>query len=350
MESISIRTNMEKYNSLNASTRKILCVGLCCLDIISEVKEFPHEDTDQRCLDQRWQRGGNAANNSTVLGLLGAKPYYLGTIADSHEKSYLQTLGTYALYLLNEEEIILSGANYYPAGCALKSVELSSPLLIDCSKSVDRMIKGRFEPLLLRTDSIGYYYGRNVANVSEMMKYVNRHNEEQVKLEEITVRVSVEIEKAKPELECLIPLADVVFVAKDYAQYKGYTDMKDTIENIRKNAKKGAVIICPWGEKGASAKEENESLVSSPAFPPEKVVDTLGAGDTFNGATIFALNKGHNLKDAITFGCRVAGAKVGQRGWGTLKDTIKYLNESLPSVQSPTSNDVELSKSTSNDS
>lgn len=43
-------------------------------------------DEHVRCVDQRWQRGGNAANNCTVLGLLGAKPAYFGTIADSHEK------------------------------------------------------------------------------------------------------------------------------------------------------------------------------------------------------------------------------------------------------------------------
>ena len=44
-----------------------------------------------RCLEQRWQRGGNAANNSTVLGILGAKAAFLGTIADSHEKRYSNT-------------------------------------------------------------------------------------------------------------------------------------------------------------------------------------------------------------------------------------------------------------------
>lgn len=41
-----------------------------------------------RCVAQWWQRGGNAANNCTVLALLGARPAYLGTIADSHEKRY----------------------------------------------------------------------------------------------------------------------------------------------------------------------------------------------------------------------------------------------------------------------
>lgn len=33
-------------------------------------------------------------------------------------------------------------------------------------------------------------------------------------------------------------------------------------------------------------------LVHSDAFPPETLVDTLGAGDTFNAAVIFALSAG----------------------------------------------------------
>lgn len=348
MESSHINNKMDKYIALNGRNRQILCVGLCCLDIISEVKEFPHEDTDQRCIDQRWQRGGNAANNSTVLGLLGAKPYYLGTIADSHEKSFL--LDDFAVYGVNTEHVVLHPGCSSPASCVIVSANSGSRTIIHCNQNLPELQPTDLIKLPLESFQWVHFEGRNVSNVSEMMKYIHKHNEDQDKLQGLTVRVSVEIEKAKPELECLIPLADVVFVAKDYAQYKGYTDMKDTIENVNKITKKGAVIICPWGEKGASAREENGALVFSPAFPPEKVVDTLGAGDTFNGATIFALNAGHSLKDAITFGCRVAGTKVGQRGWVTLKDSITDLKDSLPAIQSPVSNDLKSPKKVSENS
>jgi len=48
-------------------------------------------------------------------------------------------------------------------------------------------------------------------------------------------------------------------------------------------------------------------------------VDTLGAGDSFVGSTISQLNKSVALKDAITFGCRFAGAKCGQMGLENVK-------------------------------
>lgn len=84
-------------------------------------------------------------------------------------------------------------------------------------------------------------------------------------------------------------------------------------------------------------------LVHSDAFPPETLVDTLGAGDTFNAAVIFALSAGghspawarhghgtawhsparltgahspgRSLQDALTFGCQVAGKKCGIQGY-----------------------------------
>ena len=65
-------------------------------------------------------------------------------------------------------------------------------------------------------------------------------------------------------------------------------------------------------------------VVTSPAFPPP-LVDTLAAGDTFNGATISALSKGQSVKDAIRIGCQVAGAKCGIRGWDGLKAEITTL-------------------------
>ena len=53
-----------------------------------------------------------------------------------------------------------------------------------------------------------------------------------------------------------------------------------------------AVLICAWAEKGADAMGPDRVVVHSDAFPPKALVDTLGAGDTFNAAVIFTLSNG----------------------------------------------------------
>lgn len=53
-----------------------------------------------------------------------------------------------------------------------------------------------------------------------------------------------------------------------------------------------ATLVCAWAEYGADAMGPDGLLVHSDAVSPETVVDTLGAGDTFNAAVILALSKG----------------------------------------------------------
>lgn len=59
----------------------VLCVGICCLDVIHVCDDYPAEDSDRRSKHGRWQRGGNPANNCTVLALMGQPCEYLGTFS-----------------------------------------------------------------------------------------------------------------------------------------------------------------------------------------------------------------------------------------------------------------------------
>lgn len=75
-----------------------------------------------------------------------------------------------------------------------------------------------------------------------------------------------------------------------------------------------AMVVCAWGAEGAAA-GQNDVVVTQSASPPDKVVDTLGAGDTFNAAFIYSQVKKWDLKKGLEFACRVAGHKVGQKGF-----------------------------------
>ncbi|NWS35342.1 KHK Ketohexokinase, partial [Polioptila caerulea] len=107
-----------------------------------------------------------------------------------------------------------------------------------------------------------------------------------------------------------------VFISKDLARHFGYRSAPEALKGLRGRIQPGeATLICAWAEKGADAMGPDGKLVHSDAFPPETLVDTLGAGDTFNAAVIFALAEGRTLQDALTFGCRIAGRKCGIQGF-----------------------------------
>ena len=74
------------------------------------------------------------------------------------------------------------------------------------------------------------------------------------------------------------------------------------------HAKPGAIVVIKRGGEGASAWRDG-ALVHVPA-PAVAVVDTTGAGDTFNAGYLGALLDGVPLEDALRAGVAVASAAI----------------------------------------
>ncbi|XP_037108480.1 ketohexokinase isoform X3 [Syngnathus acus] len=270
------KKNQDQTNKIQDQTKTILCVGLVCLDIISVVDTFPQEDSDSRCVSQRWQRGGNASNSCTVLSLLGSPCAFMGSL------------------------------------CA-------GPV----ASNIRDVTSDDFSQLDLTTFKWIHWEGRNAEQQLKMMAAVVRHNAALPR--HLRITVSVEIEKPREKLYQLFPHADVVFVSKDVARHLGFTTPQSALQGLRGRLRAGAVLICAWAEKGADAVDADGTLLHSDAFPPKRVVDTLGAGDTFNAAVIHKLANGCSLQDALTFGCSVAGAKCGFHGYDAIADLLTQM-------------------------
>ncbi|XP_029943257.1 ketohexokinase isoform X2 [Salarias fasciatus] len=256
--------------------QRILCVGLVCLDIVSVVDKYPEEDSDSRCVSQRWQRGGNASNSCTVLSLLGAPCSFMGSLS-------------------------------------------AGPV----AENLPDVTADDFSKVDLRQYKWIHWEGRNADEQVKMIERVMMHNSKLPPQQQITI--SVEIEKTREPLYQLFPLADVVFISKDVARHFGFHSAEAALRGLYSRVKPGAVLLCAWAEKGAEALGPDGMLIHSDAFPPEALVDTLGAGDTFNAAVIYKLSRGEHLKDAVTFGCRVAGRKCGFHGYEGLR--AQFSNE-----------------------
>jgi ribokinase len=76
----------------------------------------------------------------------------------------------------------------------------------------------------------------------------------------------------------------------------------------------GAVVIT-MGAAGALLRRGGRTVMV-PAVKAGQVVDTTGAGDSFNGGIAVALSEGKTLEEAIGFACAVAGLKVTRAGAG----------------------------------
>ncbi|WNS73670.1 ribokinase [Bacillus sp. DTU_2020_1000418_1_SI_GHA_SEK_038] len=72
-------------------------------------------------------------------------------------------------------------------------------------------------------------------------------------------------------------------------------------------------VVATMGEKGALYKAKHQEIKSYPGYHVN-VVDTTGAGDSFNGGLAFALGSGLPISDALTFANKVAALSVGKFG------------------------------------
>ncbi|XP_014057637.1 ketohexokinase isoform X3 [Salmo salar] len=291
--------------------KKILCIGLVCLDIINVVDKYPEEDTDTRCLSQRWQRGGNASNSCTVLSLLGAPCAFMGSLAPGHVADFV--LDDFQTYQIDISLLSEHPHSSFPTSMIISNVTTGTRTILHMNRNLPDVSATDFSKVDLSQYKWIHWEGRNAEEQVKMIQQVELSNDTLPQQQRITV--SVEIEKTREPLYQLFQHGDVVFVSKDVAMHFGFHSAASALKGLYHRVKKGAVLICAWAEKGADAMGPDGIVVHSDAFPPEAVVDTLGAGDTFNASVIYTLSNGGGVQEALTFGCQVAGRKCGVHGY-----------------------------------
>ncbi len=203
----------------------------------------------------------------------------------------------------------------FPISTVIVSLETASRTITHAPNDLQEPVFEEFRDSVdLKRFRWIHFEGRNYVEVRKMIDYVRGTCGDSS-----YPVISVEIEKTRPNIETLIAGTDYIFLSKEFSKTQGFPDMLSAVNGVaHKWADKKSIIICAWAELGASARLADGTIVQSPCFPPEKLVDTLGAGDTFLAGTLHKLNAGHSVEDSITYGCQLAGKKCGRKGLDSL--------------------------------
>jgi ribokinase len=109
------------------------------------------------------------------------------------------------------------------------------------------------------------------------------------------------------------------YVTPNETEAEGLTGVKVTsVESANEAAKAlraagaGAAIIT-LGENGALY-HDADTTIHVPVMPSGKVIETTGAGDSFNGSFAAAIAEGMTAVEAVKFGCAAAGISVTRAG------------------------------------
>jgi len=291
----------------NTLMKKIMNIGNATLDIIIAMDAYPIEDKKHLALGQRFQRGGNAANTSDVLAQLGCDVSLLVPLADDDASNTI-------CHSLESQGVNLSHCIHHkgstsPTSYILTNEQSKTRTIIHC-RDLPEFLAEDFADISLENYNLLHFEGRNIAVLKEMLLRARTAAPNAI--------LSLEIEKPRKNIEFLIQLADLIVFSNSYYQYTQSNTIADFFQTMRQYSNT-ATFVCSRGSEGAYGSEAEQAYVHSPAFNFGDVVDTVGAGDTFNAGLLASFcEPSLTLQECLHNACLLASKKVTQKGFAEL--------------------------------
>jgi ketohexokinase len=285
----------------------ILGIGIATLDIINTVDGYPPEDAEVRALGQQRRRGGNCTNTLAVLSQLGHRCSWGGVLAEEPDGLLIHKDLENHHIELDASRTVAHGK--VPTSHIVLNRRNGSRTIVHF-RDLPEFAYEDFARIELRDYQWLHFEGRNVAETRRMLASARDTVP--------AVPRCVEFEKPRPDIEQLFEYADVLLFSRHFAASRGFTDPERFMRSIDRETPNTARVLA-WGEAGAYALDRDGLLSHSPAYPPPHLIDTLGAGDTFNAGIIDAILRGDSLEAALHHACKLAGQKCGHEGLDFLK-------------------------------
>ncbi|KAI1486969.1 Ribokinase-like protein [Biscogniauxia mediterranea] len=315
----------------------LVCVGACYLDTILSVPFYPEEDSKLRATNLQVRRGGNCPNTLQVFQQLLREP------GRNHSRQQQQQqqqhhVKTYLISCLPSRDAPATAtiSESFGPGSAVdlsrciyraSSSQAASSYILRSEASGSRTLVNYTdlpemtpEEFVMAVDDLGddtwfHFEGRIPETTLQCIRYLRRSKAKAV--------VSVEVEKPGREgLEELAAEADVVFYSRSWAEDKRYESAQHCLSAQSGVARRASHLLCTWGSQGASCLSlPSEKSVSCPATQPGqaiRVVDTVGAGDTFIAGMLFGLlchTRDWDDEKKVRFAVQLATLKVQQEGF-----------------------------------
>jgi ketohexokinase len=281
---------------------RILGIGIATLDIINSVDGYPAEDAEVRALNQQLRRGGNCTNTLVVLSQLGHRCAWGGVLAAEPDSGHIRADLARHHIALDAVRTVAQGK--VPTSYITLNRRNGSRTIVHY-RDLPEFGYDDFTSIDLGDYDWLHCEGRNVAETRRILERAGESNP--------GIPRSVEIEKPRADIEQLFAHAEVLLFSRHFAHAGGYDDPQRFLDHIARRTP-GVIRVLAWGEAGAYALDRDGRPLHSPAYPPPQLVDTLGAGDSFNAGIIDTLLHGGAVDQALQRACRLAGRKCGHDG------------------------------------
>lgn len=291
---------------------KITVVGSISTDFVVETDKRPSMGETVEGKKFSTSFGGKGANQAVASARLGGVVHMLGAVGTD-------TFGDELLKNLKENQIFVNGVERvtHSSGSAFIT-------LFDHDNSIIYVpgANGEYTPDKLEA----FVDTHSVIQESDLVMVQNETPDETVrKLIELCAELKVPLllnpAPARSLDQDLIDKA--AFITPNETEFEVLFPGQEMETVLREYSNK---LIITLGSKG-SIYFDGEDVQLVPSIKVNKVVDTTGAGDTFNGAFAFAYSSGLTIKDSIKFANIAAGLSIQKIGAQTGAPTLEQMKE-----------------------
>lgn len=287
---------------------KITVIGSLNMDLVTITEQLP--ERGETLIGQHFQMnpGGKGANQAVAAARLGACTTMIGCVGnDPFGKQLIENLAENGVHIDNVESIPHSTTG-------------TATILV--SEEDNRIIVTPGANHEVTVDFIESK--RDIIAKSDVVVL-------QLEIPLESVIRAVEIAKANGVKVILnpAPICDLPHSLLKQVDYitPNEHEKKVLIQNEEEEQALQEKLIVTLGEHGVAFYEDGQ-LVNIPANKVQ-VVDTTGAGDSFNGALAVALSEGKSLREACLYSSAVAALSITKLGAQTGMPTAEEVNEFL---------------------
>lgn len=305
------------------NSKKLIVLGSVNIDHILNVNEFPKPGETLTGTHYKIAYGGKGANQAVAAGRLGANVQFIAAVGNDdlgkNFKKQLQSdhIDTRSVAVIDQEN----------TGVALILVnqegENQIAIYAGANAAVTPEYLDQFADDITKADAILMQLETPLATVEQAAKLAKQNNTQ-------VILNPAPAQKLSDEL-----LAHVDIITPNETEAEFLTGIKIITEQDAQQAAqllhdKGIhTVIITLGSKGAWVNHAQNGVIV-PGFRVN-AVDTIGAGDTFNGMLVTALLEGKDLKQAVYYAHAAGALSVTKAGAQTSVPTRKDVDNFIQS-------------------
>ncbi|PXZ04593.1 ribokinase [Gilliamella apicola] len=296
--------------------KKLIVLGSVNVDHILNVPKFPKPGETLSGSNYKISFGGKGANQAVAAGRLGANIQFIAAVGNDE-------LGNKIKQQLNNDNIntcsvaCIEGQN---TGVALILVNAQGENQIAIHAGANAQVTTeyllKYKDDIINADAILMQLETPLATIEQAAKLAKQHQ----------TQVILNPAPAQKLSDDLLKHIDIITPNETEAEY--LTGIKVLTEQDAEQAamilhKKGIeTVIITLGSKGAWVSSAQRRAIIA-GFKVQ-VIDTIGAGDTFNGMLVTALLEGKTLEQAVKYAHAAGALSVTKPGAQT---AVPFRNE-----------------------